>query len=59
MTNRQPPKTDQKPASLLLPLHPTIPALQKAAKTAGPATSASAERKPSSAKAQRTPKSFL
>src|SRR5579872_6026955 len=32
MARRASPKTDQKPANLLLPLHPTIPALQKAAK---------------------------
>ncbi len=31
MARRASPKTDQKPANLLLPLHPTIPALRKAA----------------------------
>ncbi len=31
MTKRHHPKTDQKPANLLLPPHPTIPALRKAA----------------------------
>ena len=31
MARRPSPKTDQKPANLLLPLHPTIPALRKAA----------------------------
>jgi uracil-DNA glycosylase family protein len=31
MARRASPKTDRKPANLLLPLHPTIPALRKAA----------------------------
>ena len=31
LARRASPKTDQKPANLLLPLHPTIPALRKAA----------------------------